>query len=134
MAQPDQKVKDQIVLRVLQFMFSPENAKRLESLAKADKNPADVVAAQTAMALKIAMDSLAKVTGEPVDPRYILPCGKEIIAHLIDMMVVFRVVPPNQAKGAMAAAFRELVDIVGANQQGVPQQAAPAQQPQMQGA
>ena len=125
---PDQRVKDTLVLHILKFMFKPETAQRLENMAKNEENPAEVIAAQTAMALKVAVDSLAQ-KGEEVDPRYYLPVGKEVMAHLVEMLVVFKVIPAEQAKGATAAAFREFVDIIGANpgsQQQPPQEAQPA--------
>lgn len=120
---PDEKkTYDRIVLQALRHLMKPEQAATVEKMAQAS-NPAEAVASATAMVIKQVV-SAADMAGKKLTAQFIYPAAKEVMMHLIEMLVVFKSLPREQAEQTLQQAMQMFAQITGG------EGGAPQQQPQ----
>lgn len=126
MAQANPKQKQMyktMVIQAVKLLSTPEQAAVVKTMAS-QGDPAEAIASVTAMVLK-QIQGAAKSAGHDLDLRFIIPAGKEIIGHMVEMIVAFKVIPHGEAQQVTQQAIATFQDIVGGGKQ--PQQ--PQQQP-----
>lgn len=125
----EKKVYDTIVLQALRFFMQKEQAARLEEMAKSS-DPAEAIATSTATVIKQIVQA-AKDGGHALTMTYIKPAAKEVMSHLIEMLVAFKDIPQEQAGQVLQQAIQLFDQITGGGQQ-APQQSPqnPQQMPQ----
>lgn len=126
-ATPQEKaIYDRVVLQALRLLFDPKQAQQLESLAR-QNDPGEAVASVTVITIKGIMQA-AQGAGRQLTPAFISPAAKEIMSHLVEMLVAFGVVAKEAADQVLQRAQAQFRQITG--DQG---QAQTANQPQQQG-
>lgn len=106
----EQKAYGEMVKMALGFMFDEKNAATLKKMASAG-DPSDAIASMAVMVLKQMMES-AKLAGKDMT-QYVQGVGKEIIGHMVDMLITFKVIPEAQAPQAMQSALQQFAEITG---------------------
>jgi hypothetical protein len=125
MAKPNPKQKnmyDMMVLQAMRLLYEPDQAKMVKQMAESG-DPTEAIASTTAMILK-QIQTAAKSAGHELDMRFIAPAGKEIMGHIVEMLVAFKVVPQEQAQQVLQGAVQVFAEITqgGGKPQPQPQQ------------
>jgi len=98
----EKRVYDRIVLQALRFIMQSEQASAVTQLAQ-QGDPAEAVAASAAMVLKQVV-AAAQQAKKNITPAYLYPAAKEIMMHIIEMLVAFGVVPKEEARAVLGRA------------------------------
>ena len=104
----EQKAYGEMVKMALGFMFDEKNAGTLKKMA-GQGDPVDAIASMASMTLKQMAES-AKLAGKDITP-YVQGVGKELIGHMVDMLVTFKVIPPDSMAQVAQAALQQFAEI-----------------------
>lgn len=120
-ANPQQKkIYDTIVRQALRFIFEDNVSKRIVDEAQTD--PVSAMVNVTLTVLKqiktAASQGGAQMAG---DPMFMIPAAKEIMGHILEMLVSLKLVPQQQAAQVFQQAQQQVKEIMGGKPQ--PQQA-----------
>lgn len=111
-ATPQEKqVYDKMVRMALGFLFTEETAAMIKKMASSS-DPADAVPGIVSQLMKQMIEA-AKIAGKDV-MMYHKHVAKEVTAHLIDMLINFKVVPKEQAPQLMQQSMAAYAEITGA--------------------
>ena len=122
-ANPQQKkIYDTIVRQALRFIFEDAVSKRITE--EAQKDPVSAMVNHTLTVLKqiktAASQGGAKMAG---DPLFMVPAAKEIMGHILEMLVSLKIVPQQQAQQVFQQAQDQVKEIMGGKPQQAPQPA-----------
>jgi hypothetical protein len=107
----EKQVYDKMVRMALGFLFTEKTAGMIKQMV-GSADPADVVPSIVAQLMKQMIEA-AKIAGKDV-MMYHKHVAKEVTAHLIDMLINFKVVQKAQAPQLMQASMAAYADITGA--------------------
>lgn len=108
-------VYSEIVLQAMKHIYTPKAVEMLKQAVKS-QNPAEGIASVISIVLKPISD-VANKAGHRVDQKFIVPAGKEILKHVMEMLTTFGDVPKQQAGQIAQQALSIFMDIVGAKKQ-----------------
>lgn len=122
-ANPQQKkIYDTIVRQALRFIFEDKVSKRIVDEAQTD--PVSAMVNITLTVLKqiktAASQGGAQMAG---DPMFMVPAAKEIMGHILEMLVSLKIVPQQQAAQVFQQAQDQVKEIMQGGGQPQPQQA-----------
>ena len=108
-------VYSEIVLQAMKHIYTPKAVEMLKQAVKS-QDPAEGIASVVSLVLKLVIDVANKI-GHKVDKKFIVPAGKEILKHVMEMLTTFGDIPKQQAGQIMQQAMAIFVEIVGAKKQ-----------------